>query len=151
MCLNMHLNKSHNKTQTTQQQRGSMLVIALFVIIIFALLSLTMTRLLSSSSENVIYEVLGQRALNAARSGLEFCLAAEYQVTITPCATNQSTFNGVVGIAGLNGCSYNVLPINTVTVNDSGASYTYSRFTSEGRCQAGNIVVTRRVYVDALL
>lgn len=151
----MYLNHIVNKDgQLKSRQRGSMLVIALFVIIIFGLLGLTMTRLLSSSSENVIYEVLGQRALNAARSGLEICLAAKYPVDtgpVAPSPCSDPTEDTFIGVPGLDTCSYDVEPADDVTVTDNGINYTYSKFTSVGRCEAGGIVVTRRVYVDALV
>lgn len=128
-----------------------MLVIALFVIIVFGMLGLTMTRLLASSSESVIYEVLGQRALNAARTGLERCLAAKYPITAggSPCS-NPTNFV-FTGIAGLENCSYQVTPDNDIVVTDNSNTFTYSKFTSIGRCDAGDIIVSREIYVDALV
>ncbi len=153
MCLNM-LSNPTLPINGKQRQRGSMLVIALFVIVVFALLGLTMTRLLSSSSESVIFEVLGQRALNAARSGLEFCLAAEYPVdqgviAAQPCA--DPTTDSFPDIPGLENCSYRVEPAEDITVTDGAVSYTYTKFTSTGSCQAGAIITSRTVYVDALV
>ena len=147
----MFLNRAGIGVKRKIQQQGSMLVIALFVIIVFGLLGLTMTRLLASSSESVIYEVLGQRALNAAKTGLERCLAAKYPIAsgITPCSSpTDYTFNNV---AGLENCQYQVVPSNDVTVIDNGNTYTYAKFTSTGRCDAGDIIVTRQIYVDALV
>ena len=138
-------------------QRGSMLIIALFVIIVLALLGLTMTRLLSSSSDAIIHEVLGQRALNAARSGLECSLAEHFKPDpidpldpiITVCAHFLSkTFSGV---AGLENCNYAVpLPTSTPIV-DGTKNLNYLTFTSTGQCTAGNINVTRVIYVDVML
>ena len=65
------------------KQRGSMLVISLFVIIVMALLGLTLSRLLSASSESIIYEVYGQRALNAARAGVEAQIALAFPISGT--------------------------------------------------------------------
>lgn len=132
---------------TKSKQHGSMLVIALFVIIVFALLGLTMTRLLSSSSETIAYEVLGQRALNAARSGLECAVAAQLG---GGCATPPA--NGVFsGVAGLENCSYTLDLPAAKDVNDGSESYNYFTFTSTGQCTAGDIRVTRTVYIDAIL
>lgn len=132
-------------------QRGSMLVIALFVIIIFALLGLTMTRLLSSSSNTIIHEVLGQRALNAARSGIECSLAEHFKSdpAATICAQFLShTFSTV---KGLENCRYDTpLPTSRAIV-DGAKNFTYMTFTSTGHCTAGNINVTRVVYVDVML
>lgn len=54
-----------------KRQAGSALVVAIFVIVVIFALLLAMSRLLISSSEAVVYEVLGTRALFAAQSGLE--------------------------------------------------------------------------------
>ena len=51
--------------------RGSMLMIAIMVILIFGLLTASMSRLLSSSGDGSSYEILGARALATANSGLE--------------------------------------------------------------------------------
>ena len=134
-------------SNSKHQQRGSMLVIALFVIVVFGLLGLTMTRLLSSSSETVIYEVLGQRALNAARAGIECAIANATPGIVCAQAVSMS-FNNV---AGLENCSYTVVgPINRI-ITDGANTFTYSIFTSTGECTAGNIITSRTVYVDALL
>lgn len=155
MCLNNDThNKSAQKYTANKSQQGSMLVIALFVIIVFALLGLTMTRLLSSSTENVIYEVLGQRALNAARSGLEFCLARQYMNATSEDVANACTNpsdNLFANTSGIENCSYKVELATDITVTDSGGNYIYSKFTSTGSCQAGNIITSRTVYVDALV
>ena len=125
-----------------------MLVIALFVIIVFGLLGLTMTRLLSSSSQTVIYEVLGQRAINAARTGLECNLSAKYPISgATAYCVHSVSMNS---LPGLENCSYSVTS-DDVTVTDNDDTYIYSKFTSIGQCTAGDINVTRTVYVDVMV
>lgn len=133
-------------TSKKSAQRGSMLVIALFVIIVLALLGLTMTRLLSSSSETIVYEVLGQRALNAARSGIE-CAVANQFGAVCP-HTTPKVFSGV---PGLENCLYNAPLPNSVAITDGAKNFTYLTFTSTGQCTAGKINVTRVVYVDVML
>ena len=127
-------------------QRGSMLVIALFVIIVLALLGLTMTRLLSSSSEAIIHEVLGQRALNAARAGIECAIADEFGA-----GCNHPVVKEFSGVAGLENCSYNVVKATPKTITDGAKVFSYLTFGSTGQCTAGKINVTRFVYVDAML
>jgi MSHA biogenesis protein MshP len=147
MYLKLSLSSlSNNK----QQQRGSMLIIALFVIIVFSLLGLNMTLLLSSSSETVIYEVLGQRALNAARTGLEICLANRYPITGSASVCTNPANDIFAGTPGLQNCIYTVDPSADVVVTDNANTFNYSKFTSTGRCEAGDIIITRKVYVDAL-
>lgn len=137
-------------------QQGSMLVIALFVIIVFALLGLTMTRLLSSSSETIVYEVLGQRALNAARAGIECAVANRFDALDADELDKQDTscaypvYKEFSGVVGLENCEYRVAPATPKTITDGGKNFTYLAFTSRGQCRAGKINVTRYVYVDAM-
>jgi len=127
-------------------QRGSMLVIALFVIIVLALLGLTMTRLLSSSSEAIIHEILGQRALNSARAGIECAVADEFGA-----GCSEPIFKEFSSVAGLENCSYRVAEDAPKTITDGSKTFSYLTFTSTGQCRAGKINVTRFVYIDAML
>ncbi|MBU3005060.1 MSHA biogenesis protein MshP [Paraglaciecola arctica] len=126
-------------------QKGSMLVIALFVIIVLALLGLTITRLLSSSSDSIIHEVLGQRALNAARAGIECAVAQEFGGGCNHPVSKE--FNAV---AGLENCNYSVTPTSK-SIEDGAKTFTFWTFSSTGQCSAGKINVTRFVYIDAML
>ncbi|MFT4941926.1 MAG: MSHA biogenesis protein MshP [Paraglaciecola sp.] len=126
-------------------QRGSMLVIALFVIIVFGLLGLTMTRLLSSSSETIIHEVLGQRALNASRAGINCAVAKQLGSGCN--VLSPFTF---VGVPGLENCLFKY-EIGETAVQDGSKNFTHWTFNSEGQCTVGNTNVTRNIYVDAML
>jgi MSHA biogenesis protein MshP len=137
-----HYQPSSLANKSTQQ--GSMLVIALFVIIVLALLGLTMTRLLSSSSEAIIHEVLGQRALNAARSGIDCAVAKQFNDGCDYPETK--TFDGV---PGLENCSYDV-DKTSKNIVDGSKTFTYWTFSSTGKCSAGKVVVTRYMYIDAM-
>jgi MSHA biogenesis protein MshP len=141
MCPNYSLTNTSVKIST---QRGSMLVIALFVIIVLALLGLTMTRLLSSSSETIIHEVLGQRAANAARAGIDCAVAAQFGDGCN--FAEGKTFNGV---AGIENCWYQVTKTQK-SIKDGNKNFIFWTFSSTGHCQAGNINVTRTVYTDAI-
>jgi MSHA biogenesis protein MshP len=147
MYLSRHpICKLHNLTASPRSQHGSMLVIALFVIIVLALLGLTMTRLLSSSSEAIIHEVLGQRAINAARSGIECAVADKFGAG---CAN--PAFKVLVGVAGLENCSYQIAEASPKSITDGVKSFSYLTFTSTGQCRAGKMKVSRFVYIDAML
>jgi MSHA biogenesis protein MshP len=133
------------------KQRGSMLVIAVFVIIVFSLLGLTLTRMLASSSDAIIHEVYGLRALSAARTGVEQAINSAFPLppAAPSCvATPVTPVDFLPNIKGLENCSY-LVGCQSITVTD-GATYTYYRFESTGSCQAGKILVSRRINVDAL-
>lgn len=54
------------------RQRGAALVVAVFLIVVLALLATVAVRLTSVQSQNVNLNLLGARALNAARAGIEW-------------------------------------------------------------------------------
>ncbi|MXQ72283.1 MSHA biogenesis protein MshP [Aeromonas caviae] len=116
-----------------RSQRGSAILIALFVIVIMALLAAAMGRFLVDSSEKHTVEVRGVRALMAAQSGLEIALYRLYpngQWQGQQCAASTSlSFTD----AGLIGCQAIVI-CNKVSVSAAGATQTAYDFSSEGRC-----------------
>ena len=132
--------------KNSSKQRGSMLVTALFVIIVLSLLGLAMTRLLSASADAVVHEVYGLRALNAAQSGLQRVMANAFPVTgASTCAAVNINF---AGIAGLDNCSASA----TCTLVEFNAdNLNYYRFESTGTCQVGDIITRRKVAADGRL
>lgn len=116
-----------------RSQRGSAILIALFVIVIMALLAAAMGRFLVDSSEKHTVEVRGVRALMAAQSGLEIALYRLYpngQWQGQQCAASTSlSFTD----AGLTGCQA-IVTCNKVPVSAAGGTQTGYRFSSEGRC-----------------
>ena len=116
-----------------RSQRGSAILIALFVIVIMALLAAAMGRFLVDSGEKNTVEVRGVRALMAAQSGLEIALYRLYpngQWQGQQCAASTSlSFTD----AGLTGCQ-TIVTCNKVPVSAAGGTQTGYRFSSEGRC-----------------
>ena len=113
-------------------QRGSAIMIALFVIVIMALLAAAMGRFLVDSGEKNTVEVRGVRALMAAQSGLEIALYRLYpndHWQARQCDALTSTFTE----AGLAGCQASV-SCTKLPVSVAGATQTGYRFSSEGRC-----------------
>ncbi|MFQ2701634.1 MSHA biogenesis protein MshP [Aeromonas caviae] len=113
-------------------QRGSAIMVALFVVVIMALLAAAMGRFLVDSGEKHGVEVRGVRALMAAQSGLEIALYRLYpsgQWQGQACSPLTFTFTEV----GLAGCQASV-SCTKLTVSVAGATQTGYRFSSEGRC-----------------
>ncbi|WP_082633097.1 hypothetical protein [Lacimicrobium alkaliphilum] len=140
-----------------QNQRGSMLVISLFVIVVMALLVLTLIRLLSASGDSLIYEVYGLRAHQAAKSGLELKLTEVFPLcplgSVNPvCADGSRNLPSACdadttlsfALQGLQNCSVS----SSCSVDNTGDSR-YYQFTSTGTCEAGDAVTARTVSVDA--
>lgn len=68
------------KAVMIKKQQGSALVMTVFIIVVMALLATAITRNISASSDQNIYEVLGTRALFAAETGNELALATLFPV-----------------------------------------------------------------------
>lgn len=129
-----------------QRQRGSLLVIALFIIIVFALLGAVMTRMLAASAENTVTEVYGLRALTAAQSGLQAKIAAAFPIGAGEvCEESALTFN-FNNNPGLENCQVTATCVKDQFPADN---IDYYRFESIGTCVAGDIVTSRTVKVDA--
>ena len=114
-------------------QRGSAILIALFVIVIMALLAAAMGRFLVDSSEKHTVEVRGVRALMAAQSGLEIALYRLY-----PNGEWQGHARRCVSVAldftepGLAVCQARIT-CNKVAVSAAGGTQTGYRCSREGR------------------
>ncbi|PJC94582.1 MSHA biogenesis protein MshP [Aeromonas lusitana] len=107
-------------------------MIALFVIVIMALLAAAMGRFLMDSAEKHTAEVRGVRALMAAQSGLEIALYRLYpngKWQGQTCASLTLNFTD----AGLVGCQASV-SCTQLPVSAAGISQIGYRFSSEGRC-----------------
>ncbi|MDH0027217.1 MSHA biogenesis protein MshP [Aeromonas caviae] len=114
-------------------QRGSAIMIALFVIVIMALLAAAMGRFLVDSGEKHGVEVRGVRALMAAQSGLEIALYRLYpndEWTAQRCDASTTTAFALPGLAD---CEAEV-SCQQITVSAAGGTQTGYRFRSEGRC-----------------
>ncbi len=141
----MRLNLSYLPYRV-QKQRGSTLVFALFVIVLISALVLGLLSQQLGSSTSVSYEVQGNRAFNAAQSGLQRGLVQLYPLSgSTTCAgvAPNISFSG----AGLAGCSAVVSCVSVVNPQD--AARPLYRLQSQGSCVANEITTSRVVVMDA--
>ncbi len=72
------------------EQRGMALIAALFLIVVLAALGMFAVRIGGTQQQTINLGLLGDRALAAANSGLEY---AAYRQFTTGCATASATFN----------------------------------------------------------
>ena len=141
MCLS-------NAQQSKTRQRGSALVIAIFIIIVMSLLGAALVRMLSASSEAIVYEVYGTRAFLAAQTGLQFGLQQAFPLSAAAasCATvNAATIPTLSNTQGLLNCQIKTLSCSEKTVN----TIRYYKISSIGECDDGGIKTTRSLEVDA--
>ena len=127
------------------RQRGSMLIIAIVLIVVIGLLAVALTRLLGSSSESVSYEVLGARALAAANSGMERQLYLLLRpLTGSVAGSCLATDSLSWSEAGLYHCQASLSCRQQVLQAAPGGKQLY-RLTSIGRCDNGTLAVSRSV------
>lgn len=147
----------------SQKQSGSSLIIAIFILVVMLLLGVALSRMLSTSSETIVYEVTGARAFQAANVGAQQKLAeifpfspeqAKYCDGTTdiseadPTATIISHSDYIdfgASVNGLRNCKVAQLECDDFKVND----VVYYRIKSTGQCDVGSESVSRTVEVEA--
>lgn len=124
------------------KQRGSALVIAVFVIVVMLALTIGLARLLVSSSETVVYEVQGNRTLLAAQSGLEIGLSQLFALnSSTPACSNTSSsisFNS----PAMAGCEV------ALSCKTFAGPPVIFQLTSVAHCQRGDFITQRQVQIE---
>lgn len=132
------------------KQHGSMLVMALFVMVVISLLGITLITTFSSTSGALTYDVAGTRAYQAAHSGMQQVKASAMPIGATAgmCTGTQASPPGLSSVEGLVNCRYDTLCTTTDVVKD-GDDYRYYRFTSTGTCQFGDRWASRTLHDDA--
>ena len=149
-------NHNHNHNQShdykhgvnpfKNKQKGSAIVVAIFVIVVLALLGAGLVKILSSSAESVAYEVIGTRAYAAAQTGAQWQLLEIFPHdtnTKTACKNNiiEPDFSNLEGLASCQA---------TVSCNDDVFDgTTYYVITSVGQCAVGGVITSRTVKIEA--
>ncbi|PCI59585.1 MAG: type II secretory pathway component [Gammaproteobacteria bacterium] len=136
------------------QQRGSALIMAVFVMVVISLLGATMMELLATSSEGVAQEVLGTRALAAANSGVQGQLQKLFPLNSALGSCPATSHYNFSTIQGLYQCQADVTCSNYVTSSDGTKYY---RLKSIGTCGTGTmaaasdsiVLSSRSVQVEA--
>ncbi len=137
------------------KQRGASLMVALFVILIFGLLTAALARLLMDSGDKHTVEVLSLRALMAAQTGIEHRLQAQYPSGVwqsASCLQNDSSYS--FSDEGLAGCRYDV-HCQMVSAATSTGTQSVLRLSSTGRCgddgsgSNADFAVSRTVVAEA--
>ena len=136
------------KPRYPNQQAGSALVIAIFVIIVLSVLGASLVKMLDSSQESVTYEVLGTRAYTAAYSGLQWQLAEVFPLNSTAIAcknpiTNTPSFNNTLGLAQCN------VSVTCTDFVHPGNKTRYFSITATGTCAIGSELTSRKLAVEA--
>ena len=135
--------------QKINRQKGSALVIAIFVIIVISLLGLALVKMLDSSQENLAFEVLGTRAYNAAQSGIQWQLAQIFPLdgSTQLCSAISNSPPDISAISGFEGCEIKLAVDSCVDfIHDSTRYYT---IISTGQCDIGSEITSRTIEIEA--
>ncbi|HEY9042195.1 MAG TPA: pilus assembly PilX N-terminal domain-containing protein [Rheinheimera sp.] len=129
------------------KQRGSALVIAVFIIVVMLALVLGLSRLLTSSSETIVYEVQGSRALFAAQSGLEIALPKLFPLGSTKVTTCPANISDPISFSdtALNGCK--VVVMCEAFPEEPEVAEVF-RLSSRSECIANEFTTSRSVQIE---
>ena len=129
--------KRDNRPTMPPAEKGSALVMVIFIIVVLALLLAALAYVTAQSNQNTAYQISSTRAYWAAQSGAEW---GAYQIApatggaASQCFSPNPAHPGIGSIPGLEGCSATVACSSAST-----ASTTSFQITSQGTCPAGNL------------
>lgn len=141
----------HGRPSAPSRESGFSLPVAIFILVVLALLGTAMTRLIATSSQSVAYEILSTRAFYAAESGVQWGMNRLFPPGGGggSCAAAGGTLS--FSQNGLGGCSATVSCSGPAAVTASGGgSQNHFRLTSTGSCGTGADSATRRIEVGAV-
>ncbi|MCL1094153.1 MSHA biogenesis protein MshP [Shewanella kaireitica] len=156
----------HTLKQPLTKQRGSALIIGVFIITVMFLLAATLINVLDDADQQISLEVWGTRAFAAANSGADRALAELFPVDQVGVGTCNANPTGVpwnigtdTGLVGFHGCSVNIrcnaVTTTTLPINMTQYLITSTATCSTGQCDSGTnsdascIRVNRTVEVEA--
>ncbi|QQX79714.1 MSHA biogenesis protein MshP [Shewanella sp. KX20019] len=167
----MSLNRSQKRLNRIQvqlltKQRGSALIIGVFIITVMFLLAAALINVLDDADQQISLEVWGARAFSAANSGADRALAELFpvdQVGVGTCNTNAAkvpwNIGTDTGLVGFHGCSVviscNAVSTTTLPINMTQYLIRSTATCSTGQCGSGSnsdascIRVNRTVEVEA--
>ena len=131
--------KRDNRSATLSAEKGSALVMVIFIMVVLALLLAALAYITAQSNQNTAYQIASTRAYWAAQSGAEW---GTYQITsatgraASQCFSPSPAYPAIGSIPELKGCSAKVACSSART-----ASTTSYQITSTGTCAAGNLGV----------
>lgn len=146
----MFLNQQ--KLHSMRKEQGSMLVIALFVIIVLAFLAYAMIEITENSNRATVYEVYGARALHAANSGadraLNEVLGPNANDSCSDATSNYGLADAESSVTGASFSGCNII-VNCTEFLVPETGFTHFRIESTASCDASEFTTHRSVSVEA--
>lgn len=140
---------------TVRRQRGFLIPLALFIVVVLGLLALALTRMTTQTGLGSAQELLSVQAFYAAESGAQrgmnhlfFPDATDRAAVNARCTGFNETVN-FAGVSGLAACAAQVTcACSNCGVNDPTSFYT---LTSIGRCGQGALISERTIRVGSYM
>ena len=132
-----------------KKERGSSLVIAIFILVVMSVLGAAMINMLRSNEQTYAYEVLGTRAYAAAQSGVQRKLQELFLSKISvadACSSSSSEYFDDYVIQGLNNCKATVSCSSKLHAESVIRYFTVS---SNGQCDINGEKTSRTIEVRA--
>ena len=144
-----------SSTQLGAKQRGSMLIVALFILLVLATLATGLVNMLQRENRTSAYEVFAVRATEAARTGADAMFAQLFPVNAAVKSCSEviippklNLYLDLSTVEGLQGCEV------STTCRDRVVNLTtYYLITATGKCRAGSgateFLVERELVAEA--
>ncbi len=139
-------------------QKGFLLPIVMFILIVMGALALVVSRFAGQSSLSGAQEGISLQAFYAAESGGQYAMNQIYFVASgggvidrATATANCTAVNGDVvsyAGAGLNNCSATVACASSV---DAGSSTTFFSLSSTGNCGSGAVTASRTIQISSFI
>lgn len=131
------------RTALPARQRGSVLIIGVFVITVMFLLASALINIVQDGDTGLTQEVWGTRAFAAANSGADAALATLFPLNgLVGICPATSTWNPP-NVTGFHACTV------TLTCKAYAVGTTQYRINSKAVCESGETRVSRQVEVEA--
>jgi MSHA biogenesis protein MshP len=138
--------KLRGRNRTLNKQKGSALVIAIFIIVVMTLLGSALVRIISSNAETIAYEVMGTRSYQAAQAGAQRKMSELFPLLPNNGLCLPAVEYDFSTIVGLENCTaVNVGCTEEATVD----GVTYYTITSTGKCSVAGIFTSRKIEISA--
>lgn len=127
-----------------QQQRGFSLPVAIFILVIMALIGAAMVSIMQTSQQSLSTEVLSTRAFYAAESGAQAALGQLFPLDGSAATCSAPYPTQTYTTLGLNGCTASVTCSSLTTAGRS-----FYTLRSTGVCNVGGNNATRQIELMA--
>lgn len=133
------------------KQRGSSLVIALFIMVVMSVLGAALINVIINNEEDYAYEVIGTRALHAAQTGAQWRLQQIFPLRNAPNVdiniSLAACVNGTLNLANINGLNQCTADVTCSTIMHENVDYITVR--SVGACNLNGESASRVIEVQA--